>query len=96
MYTREGRIPPRATLEGRAKEATSMRTTFPIGSIIRNFDYTAKVVGYNEEDECLIVQGYGLRDAGIGKWIADPAMCERLDKPTESLYPAGALSGFEA
>ena len=73
-----------------------MQTAFPIGSIVRNLDFTAKVVGYREEAGCLILQGYGLRDAGIGKWIADPAKCELLDKPAEFLYPADALIGFEA
>ena len=73
-----------------------MKTTFPIGTIIRNFGLTAKVTGYHEEAGCLIVRGYGLRDAGVGQWLADPAKCERLDRPAEVVFPAGALIGFEA
>ena len=96
MYPREAHIQPRATLEGRVEEATFMKTAFPIGAIVRNFDLTAKVIGYHEEASCLIVRGYGLRDARTGKWLADPAKCERLDKPAEILFPAGALIGFEA
>jgi len=73
-----------------------MKTTFPIGSIVQNFDFTAEVVGYHEEAGCLILRGYGLRDVGIGQWIADPAKCERVDKPAEIVFPVGALIGFEA
>jgi len=73
-----------------------MKTTFPLGTIIRNFGSTAKVTGYHEAADCLIVRGCGLRDAGAGQWLADPAKCERLDKPAEVIIPAGALIGFEA
>ena len=72
-----------------------MKTNFPIGCIVENHGFTAKVVGYHEEAGCLIVQGYGLRDSGIGKWLADPSMCERRDTPREIIFPAGALIGFE-
>ena len=73
-----------------------MKTTFPLGTIIRNFGSTAKVAGYHEEAGCLIVRGYGLHDAGAGQWLADPAQCERLDTPAEIIFPASALIGFEA
>ena len=71
-----------------------MKTTFPIGTIVRNLGFTAKVIGYHEEAGCLVLQGYGLCDAGIGQWIADPAKCERLDKPAEIIFPKGTLIGF--
>ena len=71
-----------------------MKTTFPIGAIVRNLGFIGKVTGYHEEAGCLVLRGYGLRDAGIGQWIADPAKCERLDKPDEINFPKGALIGF--
>ena len=71
-----------------------MKTTFPIGAIVQNLGFTTKVTGYHEEAGCLILRGYGLRDAGIGQWIADPAKCERLDKPSAIIFPEGALIGF--
>ena len=70
-----------------------MKTTFPIGTIVRNFDVTAKVTGYHEAAGCLILRGYGLHDGEVGPWLADPAKCERLDKPAEILIPAGSLTG---
>jgi len=73
-----------------------MKTTFPLGTIIRNFGSTAKVTGYHEEAGCLFVRGYGLRDVGGGQWLADPAKCERLDKPVDVIFLTGALIGFEA
>ena len=71
-----------------------MKTTFPIGTIVRNLGFTAKVIGYHEEAGCLVLRGYGLHDAGIGQWIADPAKCERLDKPAGIIFPKGTLIGF--
>jgi hypothetical protein len=66
---------------------------FPIGAIMRNFGNTGKVIGYRHD--CLILRGYGLRDAGIGDWLANPALCERLDAPTETLRHKDGLVAID-
>jgi hypothetical protein len=71
-----------------------MKATFPIGAIVQNQGFSAKVTGYHEEAGCLVLRGYGLRDAGIGQWLADPAKCELLARPAEIVSPKGALIGF--
>jgi len=66
-------------------------TNFPLNTIVRNFNTTAKVVGYHH-DGSLILQGYGLRDSGAGRWIADPELCEQLDLPAENLIHKDCLA----
>lgn len=59
-----------------------MATTFTIGSIVRNFNTTAKVVGFFQTADGrqtgeLILKAIGANGKPRGgKWVADPAKCE--------------------
>lgn len=46
---------------------------FAIGTLVINFGQTAKVCGYHELANSLI-----LEDAAGMRWLADPGKCERI------------------
>ena len=63
---------------------STITANFPVGCIVSNFGQTAKVDGYQTFDAdgsvMLICRPYPAM-RGVGRWIAKPALCERLDAP---------------
>lgn len=59
-------------------------TTLSLGSVVRNFNTTAKVVGFFSAADGRLTGDLILRQIGAngklrgGKWVADPAKCEEV------------------